>query len=92
MYIRKKNTPGRIPDMGYLELKADMIRAGVTQKEIAAKLGCSPEMVSLVVRGLAVSHRVRKAIAEKLGMDVKRIWPSSYLYGGPRKPGRPTVE
>jgi hypothetical protein len=46
-------------------------------------------MINRVIMGLSVSDRVMRSIAEAIGIDVKRIWPSIYLYGGPRKPGRP---
>jgi transcriptional regulator with XRE-family HTH domain len=76
-------------DMPVVELKIAMLLAGVTQKEIAERVGVTRQAVSLVVNKQYVSHRIRVAIAESLGMDIKRIWPSSYLHGGPRKPGRP---
>jgi lambda repressor-like predicted transcriptional regulator len=40
-----------------------------------------------------VSHRLRMAVAEAAGIDIQRIWPSTYIYGGgPRKRGRPRKE
>jgi lambda repressor-like predicted transcriptional regulator len=71
------------------EIKVAMMRAGVTQEGIARRLGVRRQTVHLVVNHRVVSHRIRKAIADAVGMDLKRIWPSTYLYGGPRKPGRP---
>ncbi|MCK4528636.1 hypothetical protein KAW18_14800 [candidate division WOR-3 bacterium] len=46
-------------------------------------------MINRIIMGLSVSDRVMRSIAEAIGIDVKRIWPSIYLHGGPRKPGRP---
>lgn len=79
-------------DMPTSELKIAMMRKGVMQKDIADQLDVSRQAVHLVVNNRGTSHRIRKAIAEAIEMDLKRIWPSSYLNnGGPRKPGRPTV-
>lgn len=83
----KECTPS---DMSPTELKIAILRAGVTQKSIALKVGVTPQSVHMVINGRAVSHRIRCAIADATGMDLKRIWPSTYLYGGPRKAGRPT--
>lgn len=69
-----------------------MMRAGITQAAIAKRIGVQRQTVYMVINGRAVSHRIRQAIAESVGMDLKRIWPSTYLYGGPRKPGRPAAE
>ena len=66
-----------------------MLRAGITQVEIARKAEVSPPHVNQVIDGLKVSDPVRRIIAESIGIDIKRIWPSTYLCGGPRKPGRP---
>ena len=86
-------TQPRIADMDPTEIKIAMMRAGVTQTRIAARLGIKRQTVYLVVNHRAVSHRIRTAIAEAIQMDLKRIWPSTYLYaGGPRKPGRPSAE
>ncbi len=82
----------RSNDMSPTELKIAMMRAGVSQKAIAERLNVSGQAVHLVVYNRATSHRIRKAIAEALGMDLKRIWPSNYLYfDGPRKAGRPST-
>ena len=78
-------------DMDPTEIWIAMIRAGVGQKDIAEKVGVSRQHVHLVIHRGDVSHRVRKAIAEAIGMDLKRIWPSTYLNGGPRKSGRPSI-
>lgn len=81
-----------IPDMDPTEIKIAMMRAGITQADIGKRLGITRQTVHRVVIGRDVSHRVRQAIAEAIGEDLKRIWPSTYLYkGGPGKPGRPSL-
>lgn len=80
-------------DMTPLEIRMALLKAyGGTgaQAAIARDLDISLSVVTRVIDGTAASDRVRKAIAEYSGKDVRAIWPSIYLYGnGPRKPGRP---
>jgi len=83
----------QISDMPPLKLKVLLLEAGVTQSEIARKIKVTPQTVNHVVNGRFASHRVRTAIAEAVGKDLKVIWPTIYLYGGgPRKRGRPFSE
>ena len=77
--------------MPSIEIWIAMQRAGVSQVEIAEKLGVTPQHVHFVINRGDVSHRVRQAIADAIGMDLKMLWPSTYLYhDGPRKSGRPS--
>jgi len=79
-------------DLPSFELKIAMQRKGILQKDLADQLSVSRQAVHLVVNNQATSHRIRKAIADAIGLDLKRIWPSTYLVnGGPIKPGRPSV-
>jgi len=79
----------QINDMSPTEIKVALLRAGVTQAQIARKTKVHPSHVSRLVEGVKTNNRVRHAIADAAGIDIKRIWPSIYLYGVPRKPGRP---
>jgi len=76
-------------DMSPIDIRIALLRKGVTQSNIADKLQVNKSTVSRVVSGHVVSDRVRKAIADSLGTDVRRIWPSTYMFGSPRKKGRP---
>jgi len=76
-------------DMSSIEIKIALLRAGVTQAQIARKTKVHPSHVSRLVEGTKTNNRVRRVIADAVGIDIKRIWPSMYLYGVPRKPGRP---
>lgn len=77
-------------DMNPQQIRIRILQAGTTQAEIARKAGVSPSMVYHVIEGNSVSDNVRRVVAESIGMDVKRIWPSTYIFGGgPSKPGRP---
>jgi len=80
-------------DLPSFELKIAMQRKGVLQKDLSEQLSVSRQAVNLVVNNQATSHRIRKAIADAIDLDLKRIWPSTYLInGGPKKPGRPSVK
>ena len=74
------------------EIRIAMLRAGISQSELARQNQVSSTMINRVVLGLSVSDRVMRSIADAIGIDIKRIWPSIYLYSGPRKPGRPKMD
>jgi len=57
-------------------VKALMVQAGIKQVEIAAGEHVSTALVSGVVAGKKRSIRIRKAIAEALGMKVSDLWPN----------------
>ena len=77
-------------DMNPTETRVALFRAGITQKEIARRCGVHYSLISRVIDGTSVSHKVRTAIAEATGIDIRRLWPSTYImHGGPRKAGRP---
>lgn len=61
------------------EIRVEMIRKNVTQVEIARELGVNPATVSRVIDGLITSDRIRRAIARKIGIDVRFLWPSTYV-------------
>jgi lambda repressor-like predicted transcriptional regulator len=60
------------------QIQAAMRAAGVRQYEIARLFGVTDMAISMVVRRGVVSHRIRTAIAEAIGVDVAEIWPSYY--------------
>jgi len=79
-------------NMSPLDIRIAMLRAGVGQAALARELNISRTAVYLVIEGKSTSHRVREKIAEAIDMDIRRIWPATYLiYGGPRKRGRPVA-
>ncbi|MCK9274824.1 MAG: helix-turn-helix domain-containing protein [Syntrophales bacterium] len=78
-------------DFSPIEIRIAMLRKGVTQSFIARSANVSPSAIRHVIEGTHVSHKIRQAIADALEIDIKKIWPSVYLYGnGPRKAGRPS--
>ena len=54
----------------YLNIKARMIELELTQKDIANKINTTREHVSLVIRGLSSSPRIRHAIESILGEPI----------------------
>ena len=79
-------------DMPPPEIRIALMRAGITQAEIARQTKVVASHVCRVIDGTDSNDRVRRAIAAAIGIDIKRIWPSIYLNGKPRKPGRPKIE
>jgi lambda repressor-like predicted transcriptional regulator len=77
-------------DMTPTEIRIALLRRKVTQALIAMEQNVSKAAVYRTIQGTSKSHRLRLAIAEKAGIDVRKIWPSSYLSeNGPPKKGRP---
>lgn len=56
------------------EIKKLMSMAGVTQVEIAKKVGVSKGCVNHVIAGIRSNNRVRQAIAEAVGKTVEELW------------------
>jgi lambda repressor-like predicted transcriptional regulator len=81
--IKKDWTPAKIRQALYIA------QGGLgAQAIIARDLGITKTTVGKTIDGFA-SDRVRKAIATYIGTDLEEIWPSIYIYGNKRRPGRP---
>jgi lambda repressor-like predicted transcriptional regulator len=81
--------PKKIQNMEPDEIRILLVRAKVTQAAIARELGVHKTSINKVILGWSVSDRIRQCIANKVGVDIKRIWPDPYLYGSARRRGRP---
>ena len=58
------------------EIKAELARKGISQREIALMLKVSPVSVNNVISGKRKTPRIRKAIALAIGKPVSEItWP-----------------
>ena len=57
------------------KIKKLMIDKDLSGSEIARRIGVDPSMVSLTIGGQRSTYRIRKAIAEALGVDVTDLWP-----------------
>lgn len=77
-------------DMNPADVRVALLRANISQAKLAHDLNVDPSLISKVIDGYSVSHRVRSAIADAINVDIRMIWPSTYImHGGPRKAGRP---
>lgn len=81
MKPRSINLP--LSGMSPKDIRIAMIQANVTQASIARELGVRGEAVHLIIENKFVSWRIREKIAERIGIDIKRIWPEDR-----KKPGR----
>lgn len=71
----KKNTKAQI-------IKALLIIKGISGAEIARRAGVTRAAVYHVIEGRSKSPRLRKLIADVLGLSVEEIWPESYTGKG----------
>ncbi len=76
-------------DMTPTEIRIALIRSGKTQAQLAVEIGVSRTMIFKLIEGQTVSERVERGIAQAVGLEVERIWPSRYLNRVRRKRGRP---
>jgi len=67
-----------------LEIRISLLRAGITQTEIAKRCKVTPTQIRRVIYG-SVSDHVRQEIAKAVGKDVSEIWPEYYLTKRPKK-------
>jgi transcriptional regulator with XRE-family HTH domain len=69
-----------------LERQFALKKKGITQKQIAEKLGVCQMCVSDEINSRHISHRIREAIADAISEDVRLVFPEYYF----RKPKRNT--
>lgn len=72
--------------MHSVDIQALLKKRGITQKEIAQKLGVSEMAVSKVINKTSVSDRIMRAIADGAGKDHRELFPEHYF--GRRKKKR----
>jgi lambda repressor-like predicted transcriptional regulator len=65
------------------DIQAKLKKKGLTQKQVADKIGVCEMVVSKVVNNLEVSDRVMRAISAEIGMDHRRVF--SWYYRKPAK-------
>ena len=103
-YVYKIHVPNQTKKIGAKSMSTKTKKSGMTpldirnalhnsdlnQAAIARELGVTPPHISAIIDGKRVSRRVHEAIAEAIGVDIRRIWPDLYLVPG-REPkiGRP---
>jgi transcriptional regulator with XRE-family HTH domain len=58
-------------------VKAEMALRGLSNRELARRVGVTEGWLSKVVHGRVKSPRVREAIARELGVPVKKLWSNN---------------
>lgn len=58
-----------------LQIRGLLLTRGYTMSRAADEIGVSINMVAMVVNRQRTSARVRRWIADKLGLSVNQIWP-----------------
>lgn len=53
-------------------------KSGVSQSDLAQRLGVSKVTVGYVIAGITTSRRVASAIAEATGRTLEELWPGKY--------------
>ncbi|WP_319525729.1 helix-turn-helix domain-containing protein [uncultured Desulfosarcina sp.] len=61
-----------------LDIKIELLRAGISQADIARECGVSRSQVNRVIGNLCVSDHVRRTIATAIGKGVENVWPEYY--------------
>jgi lambda repressor-like predicted transcriptional regulator len=63
------------------EIKAELVRRGIKLIDIAKEAGVPPSRVTEAIneRYLKKNHRIRKYIADALGMPSEKIWPDEQI-------------
>lgn len=75
-----KNHITKTNDMSPVEIKIALMRAGVSQQQIASELGVTRQSVNGVVLGRYKSEAIDDAICKIINLDKKLLRPSRYLY------------
>lgn len=57
-----------------IDIRKGLLDAGVTQAAMARALGCKPSLVFQVTRHLRATPRIRRKIADVLGMSYREVW------------------
>jgi lambda repressor-like predicted transcriptional regulator len=58
-------------------IRAEMVRAGVTNAQIAREEEVVPNYVYFVISGKRKGYRIRRAIAKKVDKPVEQLWPDT---------------
>lgn len=60
------------------DIKSALRKRGVTQADLARRLGVSKTTINYVITGKTLSRRVAEAIAEDSGKPLNTLWPRKY--------------
>lgn len=56
------------------EIKAQLVKKGISYAKIAAECGVSPGLITNVVAGRTHSRKVQEAIANHLSLPFHEVW------------------
>lgn len=59
------------------KIKIELIKKGIPAAEIGRRMGVSRQAIYQTVDGEIKSNRLRKAIAEAIGVTVEELWPAN---------------
>ena len=59
------------------KIKIELIKRGIPAAEIARQMGVTRVAIYLTIKGEIKAYRLRKAIADAIGVEVSELWPSN---------------
>lgn len=59
------------------KIKIELIKKNLSGAEIGRRAGVCRDSISKTIKGEIKSHRLRKAIAEAIGVTVEELWPTN---------------
>lgn len=72
-----KNEPIE-PGVHVAFIKAELSRAGYTQRKVAHELGVTPTMVNYIIKSRFQNRMIADFIAGKTGLTLEQMWPGRY--------------
>ena len=58
-----------------LEIKIELLKAGISIRQLARQAGVSHTAMSYTIHGVNKGLRLREAVARALGKRIEEIWP-----------------
>jgi len=58
-----------------LEIKIELLRAGISIRQLARQEGVSHTAMSYTIHGVNKGRKLREAVARAIGKNVEEIWP-----------------
>jgi lambda repressor-like predicted transcriptional regulator len=58
-----------------LEIKIELLKAGISIRQLAKQQGVSHTAMSYTIHGINKGFKLRKAVAQAIGKRVEEIWP-----------------
>jgi lambda repressor-like predicted transcriptional regulator len=58
-----------------LEIKIELLKAGISIRQLARQEGVSHTAISYTIHGVNKGMRLREAVARALGKRLEEIWP-----------------